>query len=160
MRGLGAEINPLTEGVDTLYRRLLTLLPVLAVTFFVSLSAGSSGVAVGVTSAAAAEDHFCGYVLQPGWSCQSDYFSSWRRVRSRYPGSFSDNVVSCVYMYNFRTQRTRGGMQYCGKTWSRPGENPLGHDYGPTAASDNDYASFNRLASLPAHTLIGWTSTG
>jgi hypothetical protein len=100
------------------------------------------------------EAHFCNFVVQPGAICGGTMAQSdWERVRTRYPGAQSDNVFACVYMFNFRTNQYRGGVEYCAYTWD---SNPLGHYYGAT--TQTDYKSYNQLGgSNTPHTLVGWT---
>lgn len=116
-----------------------------------------SGSALGPASAAFAEqDRFCGFLLQPGHTCNNATLGDWDRARTRYPGHESHGVFAGVYMYNTRTKDIRGDAIWAGRTWSNPTWNPYGHNYGVT--HENDYIVYNKLYGEYAHTLVGWTS--
>jgi hypothetical protein len=136
-------------------RKPLWLLPGAAIAW--------SGSAVAPPPVAHAEQQvFCNKVHQPLVACPNFDLGDWDRVRARYPGQQAHGIWACVYMYNTRTGRIRGGPiegVNCGSTWSTPTWNPMGWNYGDTY--ENDYLSYiylNEAAGSPPHTLVGWTS--
>lgn len=125
-------------------------LQVLLVSAVVGAMAGGSA-----SPAQAFATNFCnGQFYQPGDRCNG-YPDDWDRVRARYPGHQSHNVVACVWQTDgFGIGR---GGTYCNPTWSDPTWNPMGHNWGDTW---DDYYPFNGLppGQPSGHTLVGWAS--
>ncbi|HEX2070437.1 MAG TPA: hypothetical protein VHF90_02175 [Thermoleophilaceae bacterium] len=92
-----------------------------------------------------------------GGTCGRSYQSHWDRARNRYHGHQDHNVTGCVYMVNYDNRGAlRGGIIPCGRTWSSPTWNPMGHNYGVT--TQPSYAVWIKNGSAHGHTFTGWTS--